>query len=73
MFYFLIFTLLTANYHLLGEKVSLIFLSLGGGGGEGGTIDSREKSYFFPTNVMCAVKVCAVPVNVEQNTKNNSL
>ena len=33
VFYFLIFTLLTANYRLLGEKVSLFsYLQRGGGG-----------------------------------------
>ena len=57
-YYFLIFTLLTANYRLLGEKVS----------SKGGPLIAGKKSYFFPTNVMCAV-----PANVEQNTKNNSL
>ena len=36
---------------------------------KGGTINSRENNLFFPTNVTYAVKVCAVPANVEQNTK----
>ena len=39
---------------------------------KGGPLIAGKKVIFPPTNVMCAVKVCAVPANVEQNTKNGS-
>ena len=68
--YFLIFTLWTANYRLLGEKVSLFPLSSKGGGG---ALIAGGKVLFSPPMSCVLLKYVLFPPMLSKTLKNNSL